>query len=258
MRAAWSLVSGSALTLFVALVFHELGAHILYKTLELFSAFIFLSAFGLLFIGFRRFVSSLGVLKVYLKRNIGDYDVILVPVKSTINIPRMIAELSNQCAVDGRQIILGLGSTAPSYFPSEILKNCIWLARSKPQNLNMVQVVGDSNPTEFNLKLSDLALKTGSQSTIVGDFLDTYLRMLEPDIFNAFWSDFVGKLRSSTMTGIFFVSEDLHPRETVAFLRRHADVVMEVAPITEQSPEKIHARITNLVDDVMTGWIVLR
>lgn len=258
MKAAWFLISSSILTLFTALVFNEFGIIYMYKVLELLSAIIFLSAFSLLFQGFRRFRASLGVLKVYLKRNIGNYNIILVLAKSTINTPRVIGEISNQCIADGRRIILGLGPTAPSYFSSELLENCIWLARSKPQNLKMVQLVGDSNPTEFNLKFSDMVAKTGPKSTLIGDFLDTYLRMLKPDMLNTFWSDFVGKIRSSTINGIFFVSEDLHPQETIAFLRRYAEVVMEVAPISEQSPEKTYIRIRNFVDDVTTGWIRLK
>jgi len=257
LRYAWIIVSGSILIMSVAHLTHESYFEEVHKILEVSSAFIFLSAFVLLYFGFRRFVLTLGAIKLYLKKNIGDYKIILVFMRGNLNTPKMVLDLANQASVDGRQIILCIGSANPSYFPSELLKHCIYLSRTKPLGLETIETVGDSNPTEFNLKLRDMMQKIGSQSTLVGDFLDTYLKMLKPDMFNTFWSELVGKLRSSSSNGIFLVCMETNPPETISFLRRYADVTMDVESISEQTPDNIRIRITNLSDNISTGWISL-
>ena len=257
LRYAWILVSGSVIILSLAFLTHEFNLEEIHKILELGSALTFFSAFMLIYFGFKKFVLSLGAIKLYMKKNIGNYKVILVFMKGGLNTPKMILELATQASLEGRQVILCLGSANPSYFPYEMIKYCIYLSRTKPQDLEIVETVGDSNPTEFNLKLRDIIQKAGSQSTLIGDFIDTYLRMLKPDVFNAFWSELVGKLRASSSSGIFLVYMDVNSPETIAFLRRYADVTMDVESISEQTTDKIRIRITNVTDNISTGWISL-
>ena len=127
LRYAWILVSSSTITLSVAMIFHEFYFEETHKILELVSALMFLSAFILLYFGFKGFVSSLGALKLYLKNNIGTYKVILIFTSGNLNTSKMILDLANQVSIDRREIILCLGSANPSYFPLEMIKYCIYL-----------------------------------------------------------------------------------------------------------------------------------
>lgn len=254
---AWILISISTFGFFVSHLFEFYELHFLYKFGELITSLFYLSSFLLLFLGFRNFSSSLGIIKGYLKKPFGDYKIILFLTQSHLNIPKMMNDVINQISVDGRKIILGLGQTSCDAIPKDNYEYCISLAGTRFGAKEKIITINENNPTEFNLHLSDLITKIGQPNSIIGDFLDTHLRILTPEIFNTFWSHLVFNIRNSKNNGVFFISKDMHSQENIAFLRRYSDVVMEIET-TPEKDDQIRIKISNMVDNIMTGWIKIK